>query len=87
MKYTAIMIIATSARPIAAALMEVETASEPSCAPTILSLNFSSESLRAPIRILEASLSASVRFPIPVITASPFVITTDTLGTDIKLPS
>ena len=81
------MMIATSARPIAAALMEDETASVPSWAPTIFDLNFSSVSFNAPIRILEASLSASVRFAIPVITASPFVITTDTLGTDIKLPS
>ena len=81
------MIIATKARPMAAALMDDETAAEPSCAPTIFDLNSSSESFNAPIRILEASLSASVRFAIPVITASPFVIITDTLGTDIKLPS
>ena len=69
------------------ALILVEIASEPSCAPTTLERSSSSSTLSPPIRIVEASASASSKSFIPVIYALPPVIGSLTDGTDTSSPS
>lgn len=68
--------------PIAPAFTLVETAADPSCAPTTLELISSSFREREPIRRVDARLVASSQsmFP-PEMTAVPSEITAFTLGT------
>ena len=58
-KYTIIMNTATMPNPIAPAFKLVEMASCPSFAPTTLERSSSNSREREPIRMVEASLSAS----------------------------
>ena len=66
---TAIINTTTIAKPIIPALILVEIASEPSCAPTTFDLNSSRASLSPPILMVDASCSALSASSIPVICA------------------
>ena len=76
-----------SARPMAAASRLVEMASWPSCAATTLERSSESSRFRPPIRMVDASSSASWASAIPSIIACPSVISAFTLGTLTKCPS
>ena len=73
--------------PMIPALIDVAIASEPSWAPTTLERSSESSSLSPPIRILWASMLASVMERIPEIWALPPAILSFTFGTERSSPS